>query len=299
MSAWGVENLPHVLQNAIYSNDIPTIKRHLPKIQHDLDEALLLAMPHSAPFTIKFFLEAGARLGNNVFYAAFERQDTAVFEAFMETGWHIDDTPVQYSAVHLSIVSRRNESLLRWFLDRGADPDIRLRRHRNSCSTILSPMAEAARLGLTSELLMLFEFNATLDPEAMFYAIGVMRDRAHPGTATMQILLDHGADINFHGQDEVVTGKRGGFIGEVSEWWAECVRVCEGGGEGSWYIPGNGIAHEAISADIQRKFGPDDLVRPGTGTGENEGRPGYWVTVYGTLTAQMIQDLKMDWQNWQ
>jgi hypothetical protein len=61
-------------------------------------------------------------------------------------------------------------------------------------------MADAARLGSTVALELLSEFNATLDPEAMFYAIGVGRHGACVGTATMQILVDHGADVNAVGR---------------------------------------------------------------------------------------------------
>lgn len=66
-----------------------------------------------------------------------------------------------------------------------------------------------------------------------------------------------------------------------------------------WFVPGDGIAREVITADIQRYLGPDALVRPGPGNGEFEGRSGYWITAYRTLTSQMIQDLKMDSLRWQ
>lgn len=66
-----------------------------------------------------------------------------------------------------------------------------------------------------------------------------------------------------------------------------------------WFVPGDGIDEEVIDADIQRYLGPDALVRPGFGTDEYEGRAGYWITAYRTLTAQMIQDLKTDSQRWQ
>lgn len=66
-----------------------------------------------------------------------------------------------------------------------------------------------------------------------------------------------------------------------------------------WFVLGDGIAREVITADIQRYLGPDALVKPGLGTGEHEGRPGYWITAYRTLTSQMIQDLKSDSQRWQ
>lgn len=68
--------------------------------------------------------------------------------------------------------------------------------------------------------------------------------------------------------------------------------------QNQWFVPGEGIAREVITADIQRYLGPDALVKPGNGTGEQEGVPGYWITAYRTLTTQMIQDLKLDSQRW-
>jgi hypothetical protein len=37
-----------------------------------------------------------------------------------------------------------------------------------------------------------------------------------------------------------------------------------------WFVQGEDIAREVITADIQRYLGPDALVRPGPGTGEFE-----------------------------
>jgi hypothetical protein len=68
--------------------------------------------------------------------------------------------------------------------------------------------------------------------------------------------------------------------------------------QNQWFVPGDGIAREVITADIQRYLGPDALVKPGSGTGDQEGVPGYWITAYRTLTTQMIQDLKLDSQRW-
>lgn len=36
-----------------------------------------------------------------------------------------------------------------------------------------------------------------------------------------------------------------------------------------WWIPADGISREVIQADIQRYLGPEAVVRPGGGTGEN------------------------------
>ena len=65
-----------------------------------------------------------------------------------------------------------------------------------------------------------------------------------------------------------------------------------------WFVAGDGIAREVITADIQRYLGPDALVRPGHGTGEDEGVQGYSITAYRTLTSQMILDLRQDSLRW-
>jgi hypothetical protein len=40
--------------------------------------------------------------------------------------------------------------------------------------------------------------------------------------------------------------------------------------QNQWFQPGEGIAREVITADIQRYLGNDALVRPGEGTGDYE-----------------------------
>ena len=42
-----------------------------------------------------------------------------------------------------------------------------------------------------------------------------------------------------------------------------------------WFIPGHDIDRHVIVTDIQRYLGNDATVRPGRGTGENGGVPGY------------------------
>lgn len=69
--------------------------------------------------------------------------------------------------------------------------------------------------------------------------------------------------------------------------------------QNQWFLPGDGIAREVITADIQRYLGPSALVRPGVGTGDHAGVQGYWITAYRTLTSNMIEDLKLDSQRWQ
>lgn len=72
----------------------------------------------------------------------------------------------------------------------------------------------------------------------------------------------------------------------------------------NWFVPGEGIARQVISADIQRYLGNDATVRPGTNTVDEEevciglvGSPsavrslipvqvsGYWIRAYRNLTT--------------
>ncbi|KAI9795836.1 MAG: hypothetical protein M1833_006785 [Piccolia ochrophora] len=62
-----------------------------------------------------------------------------------------------------------------------------------------------------------------------------------------------------------------------------------------YFLPGEGIRREVITADICRYLGNDALVKPG----QYEGREGYWVTAYRALTSDMIADLKADSMRWQ
>lgn len=65
--------------------------------------------------------------------------------------------------------------------------------------------------------------------------------------------------------------------------------------KGAFFLPGQGIAREVISADIQRYLGPDALISPGA---SEDGVVGYWITAYRPLTSQMVQDLKLDSTRW-
>ena len=69
--------------------------------------------------------------------------------------------------------------------------------------------------------------------------------------------------------------------------------------QNQYFLPGTGIAREVITADIQRYLGPDALARPGIGTREHAGQPGYWITAYRTLTSAMMDDLKLDSYRWE
>lgn len=64
--------------------------------------------------------------------------------------------------------------------------------------------------------------------------------------------------------------------------------------QNQYFLPGEGIRREVITADICRYLGNDALVKPG----RYEGRDGFWVTAYRALTSDMISDLKADSLRW-
>lgn len=68
-----------------------------------------------------------------------------------------------------------------------------------------------------------------------------------------------------------------------------------------YFVPGDGIDREVITADITRYLGNDALVRPGTFVNKEDGRAmrGYFITGYRNLTSEMIADLKADSARWE
>ena len=51
-----------------------------------------------------------------------------------------------------------------------------------------------------------------------------------------------------------------------------------------YFVPGDGIDREVITADITRYLGNDALVRPGY----HAGRTGYFITAYRNLTTVSV-----------
>jgi hypothetical protein len=64
-----------------------------------------------------------------------------------------------------------------------------------------------------------------------------------------------------------------------------------------WFILGDGIDREVLTANIQRCLGPDALVRTGRATDGNQERSGFWITAHRDLTSEMIRKLKLDSQH--
>lgn len=86
--------------------------------------------------------------------------------------------------------------MLRWLLEHGADPNLRAARLPGTLGEKGTPFAYAAQLSSPTALETLLEYGAELDPQAIFYAIHMGRGQANC-TATLEALIQHGADVNY------------------------------------------------------------------------------------------------------
>lgn len=62
--------------------------------------------------------------------------------------------------------------------------------------------------------------------------------------------------------------------------------------EYKWWIPSEGISRTVMQKNIQHFLGPEAVSKVGSGRGEDEDVPGYWIAAWTTLTPKMILDLK-------
>jgi len=95
--------LTDALKDAIHNNDPANIRANLPQgtgaDQIKLDECLILAIPKSSLETIELLLEHGAQLKSHSFFGAIARGDPNVFELLIESGWDINSTAYEGTAV--------------------------------------------------------------------------------------------------------------------------------------------------------------------------------------------------------
>lgn len=80
----------------------------------------------------------------------------------------------------------QDEACVRWFLDRGADPNKQSDRG-------FTPLASAALYPSTTVIELLISHGAKLDPDALVSAID---HRGRGGLPVMRCLIDHGIDVN-------------------------------------------------------------------------------------------------------
>jgi ankyrin repeat protein len=92
------------LRDAVKANHLEAIESSLAEVpadrlQDELNNSLISAMPAGSHATIELLLNHGAKLKRTSFHAAMAREDTAVLQLLVDSGWVIDSTEFTLSAV--------------------------------------------------------------------------------------------------------------------------------------------------------------------------------------------------------
>jgi ankyrin repeat protein len=88
-----------------------------------------------------------------------------------------------------------DETLLRWLLAHGADPNTVSSRRNEPGTQPSTPLIAAVGLSDSSSAEILLSHGADLDPPVIFAAIAGHTWKR--GTATLELLIERGADINY------------------------------------------------------------------------------------------------------
>jgi len=103
MPDYGAMRLTDALKDAINNNDLANVRANLPQgtgaDQIKLDECLILAIAESSLGVIELLLEHGAQLKSHSFFGAIARGDPSVFQLLIESGWDINLTAYEGTAV--------------------------------------------------------------------------------------------------------------------------------------------------------------------------------------------------------
>ena len=95
---------------------------HYPDTQYYLNHGFLTSIIHKQVPIARFLLSRGATITPTVSIAAVRGESLPIFELLVEYGWDVN-SPVMGGQTALSAFVK-NEMLLKWFLEHGADPNL-------------------------------------------------------------------------------------------------------------------------------------------------------------------------------
>ncbi|KAH3964931.1 hypothetical protein HBI25_160080 [Parastagonospora nodorum] len=161
--------------------------------QKELNGGLELAIPASSQEVIARLLTLGATLNSRSCLTFLARQEPAILQLLLDFGWDVNSTETNFATVHLAV---EYEISLGWLLEYGADPSVSSeRRTIGSCLQRATALDYASKRSDATAVNLLLSHGAKLDADAIYYAIGLRYQKN--GTATLQALIDHGADVNY------------------------------------------------------------------------------------------------------
>lgn len=118
----------HAFAEACANGNIDTVAilatgdDHYPNTQHYLNHGFLSSIIYKQLPIARFLLSRGAKITSSITMAAVRGECLPVFELLVENGWDVN-SPVMGGQTALSAFVK-NEVLLKWFLERGADPNL-------------------------------------------------------------------------------------------------------------------------------------------------------------------------------
>ncbi|MCJ1379688.1 hypothetical protein MMC17_002790 [Xylographa soralifera] len=114
-----------LVEQASFSGDLGTIISLIDKHHFSSEElqfALGSAVRGNQPQTIRYFLDQGVQIGQRAALAAARLKSLTVYQLLVQYRWDVN-TPLGAGRTALAYVMR-DETLVRWLLDHGADPNI-------------------------------------------------------------------------------------------------------------------------------------------------------------------------------
>lgn len=174
---------------------------HYPITQYYLNHGFLTSIIHKQLPIARFLLSRGATITPTVSIAAVRGESLPIFKLLVENGWDVN-SPVMGGQTALSAFVK-NETLLKWFLEHGADPNLGAPLSAQPDSTPVpnsgSSLNCAASVATPEVFDLLLQHGAKLENSQPLHMAAAGQEDAGR-IPMMEYLVGKGVDVN--GSDE-------------------------------------------------------------------------------------------------
>ena len=174
---------------------------HYPNTQYYLNHGFLASIIHKQLPIARFLLSRGATITPSIAMAAVKGESLPVFELLVENGWDVNSPVMGGQTASSAFV--KNETLLKWFLEHGADPNLGPPLSPQPNSTPIpnsgSSLNCAASVATPEIFELLLQHGAKLEnSQPLHMAAASQEDSGR--VPMMEYLVGKGVDVN--GSDE-------------------------------------------------------------------------------------------------